>query len=394
MFDQESRRQIISVAQANGIDPAALLAVALVESAGTPFWNIGGRMEPAIRFEGHYFYRILKTKNSAKFAAAVAQGLARQSAGQVPNPPNSQRYGLLARAKAIDADAAIESISWGLGQVMGANWSSLGYASAQQLEQAARSGVAGQVDLMVRFIRTKGLMNALNSRDWHRFASGYNGSNYAKNGYHTKMRDAYARFAADLGGGGGAGPTDDPLTSDQPSIRDIQLLLKNMGYDPGPIDGDWGPLTAAAVTVFQKRNGLTETGTLDLATLARLHTDGSPRIDPRRAVETEGDLAKKGSQTIKLAKNGRLFSILSMIGGALGFGGSQNMFGDGSVVAKLAGDGSTVLPLLLKLGVAGVSGGGLWVALAGLGFMLLRNSNAVAARRLEDHREGWNIKFQ
>lgn len=42
--------------------------------------------------------------------------------------------------------------------------------------------------------------------------------------------------------------------------RDIQLALANKGFNPGPIDGDYGPRTTAAVKAFQKSKGLVQDG--------------------------------------------------------------------------------------------------------------------------------------
>ncbi|WP_294105519.1 peptidoglycan-binding protein [Thiolapillus sp.] len=42
--------------------------------------------------------------------------------------------------------------------------------------------------------------------------------------------------------------------------REAQQLLTDLGYDPGPIDGDYGRRTAAAVKAFQKMQGLTVDG--------------------------------------------------------------------------------------------------------------------------------------
>lgn len=393
MFDQQSRRQIIDIARKNGIDPATLLAVAWVESGGTPFWNIDGRMLPPIRFEGHYFHRILKGKDPAKLARAKAQGLAHPSPGAVRNPTNPQRYALLERAKAIDVDAAIESVSWGLGQVMGANWRDLGYSSARELESTARAGIGGQVDLMVRFIAANGLKSALNSQNWEKFARRYNGPSYAVGGYHTKMRKAYESLKGTLGDmdeAAGNAARAQPETD----LRTIQLLLKNLGFDPGPVDGDWGPLTAAGVLAFQRHSGLSQTGLLDAATLGLLQTGSRPRIDTKRAVETESDLANKGSETIKLSRRGRLLGIVGMVAGALGFGQNQ-MLDSPPQIEDLMGrlGDNAILPLIAKLGLSTISGGGLWAALIGVGFMVYRNSKAVSNRRVEDHQQGWNIKF-
>lgn len=39
-------------------------------------------------------------------------------------------------------------------------------------------------------------------------------------------------------------------------VRVVQQALRDAGYDPGPIDGDYGGQTAAAVRAFQLRRGL------------------------------------------------------------------------------------------------------------------------------------------
>ena len=49
-----------------------------------------------------------------------------------------------------------------------------------------------------------------------------------------------------------------------------QTRLQAAGYDPGDIDGIYGPKTVAAVKQLQADNGLRETGFLDAATTAAL----------------------------------------------------------------------------------------------------------------------------
>jgi hypothetical protein len=194
MFTQESISEIAAVAAGIGIEPAALLAVAEVESGGKAFAVVDGRKEPLIRFEGHYFDRRLTPE---KRSAARSQGLASPLAGAVANPrTQAARWKLLARAAAIDRKAAYESVSWGLGQVMGAHWAWLGYAGVEAMAAEARAGVAGQVRLMVRYIDKAGLKPALAGRDWHAFARGYNGPDYRRHGYHAKIAAAYRRHAA------------------------------------------------------------------------------------------------------------------------------------------------------------------------------------------------------
>lgn len=53
-------------------------------------------------------------------------------------------------------------------------------------------------------------------------------------------------------------------------VRAGQQALKDRGFDPGPIDGVYGPRTAAAVREFQQKENLTVTGRLDAETLGKL----------------------------------------------------------------------------------------------------------------------------
>lgn len=53
-------------------------------------------------------------------------------------------------------------------------------------------------------------------------------------------------------------------------LSGVQGRLKNLGYDPGPADGKYGPRTRAALAIFQSDEGLDVTGEADDATLAKL----------------------------------------------------------------------------------------------------------------------------
>lgn len=252
MFSKTVIKQIELMAAELRVEPAALLAVAEVESAGVSEWNVHGQMKPAIRFEGHYFHRILKAKNKAKLRQAVAAGLANPRAGAVKNPNSfSARYDLLERAAKIDRDAAYESTSWGLGQVMGAHWAKLGYASVEALVKDAMRGVDGQVRIMQKYIRAFGLVDELQSKGWLSFALQYNGPAARKNRYDAKIAAAYKRWSKAATG---------TLAKDDSAYAEYQGELKRLGYYKGNIDGVNGEGTKAAVRRFQKDNGLVPDG--------------------------------------------------------------------------------------------------------------------------------------
>lgn len=191
-FDAEVHKAASLAAAHYHVPIAALLAVIETESAGRIYAKVGGRNEPIVRFEGHYFYKRLK---GAKLAQAQAQGLASPKAGGVKNSSGqAARWAMIEKAAMIDRKAAYESVSFGIGQVMGAHWKLLGYADVLELVATARSGVGGQLELMMRYIEKTGLLLSLRIMDWKHFALGYNGPKAIENGYHVSLRKNHAKW--------------------------------------------------------------------------------------------------------------------------------------------------------------------------------------------------------
>jgi hypothetical protein len=287
MFDGSARAAIGQIAKRIGVEPAALLAVAEIESAGRPFAMVDGRPMPLIRWECHYFHRLLPNELKPE---GVAARLAHPRAGAIPNP-NSQaaRYQMLKRGMAIHEEAAIGSCSWGLGQVMGSHWRSLGYSSAQHLMKTACSGIPGQTELMARFIQKNGLTNNLRQKNWKAFARAYNGPAYRQNRYDEKMARAYIRYLNGRPPPGLLAPIiteyappalevmaekeEDEFAlkpgSSGPAVKDLQQALKRAGFFVYP-DGHYGPATKKAVMEFQRRAGLEPTGRVGSETRAKL----------------------------------------------------------------------------------------------------------------------------
>lgn len=58
--------------------------------------------------------------------------------------------------------------------------------------------------------------------------------------------------------------------TDDDGVTGIQQRLKNLGIDPGPIDGILGPKTISAICVFEGLHGLEITGACEGPTLAKL----------------------------------------------------------------------------------------------------------------------------
>ncbi len=60
------------------------------------------------------------------------------------------------------------------------------------------------------------------------------------------------------------------LGSSGPAVFDLQTRLKAAGFDPGPIDGIFGPRTQAAVIAFQQSKNLTVDGIVGVQTWTAL----------------------------------------------------------------------------------------------------------------------------
>ncbi|CAM3425217.1 hypothetical protein GCM10016272_02560 [Psychrobacter glaciei] len=174
-------------------DEASIRAVRDVESRGAGFlydtddkiWRI------KILFERHIMYRLLKNKHSREYALnhvrTTPDVVNTRSGGYSGGNAEHDR---LKKARKIDSDLGLESASWGTFQIMGFHWKRLGYKSAVDYVLTLSKGEPEQLEAFCRFIETDHrLLNAIRTNDWALFAEVYNGRDYKKNQYDTKMRD-------------------------------------------------------------------------------------------------------------------------------------------------------------------------------------------------------------
>lgn len=185
--------QINEQAKKLGIESACLRAVIEVECKGSGF-NADGT--PVILYERHKFYQglqsimwITKSKEWFKLYPDLCNPKQETKYGKY-----SEQHGKLERASKLNREVALESCSWGIGQVMGYHWRSLEYPSLQNFINAMYKDEASQLDAMCRYIKVNNLVGALQRKDWKAFAKGYNGSGYASNQYDVKLLNAYNKF--------------------------------------------------------------------------------------------------------------------------------------------------------------------------------------------------------
>lgn len=188
-----TNEQIKDLANKHGIEYACLKAVVDVEANGKGF--IGD--VPKILYEPHVMHGLLIKKNYITIRNNLMKAhpdLCYPRWGTYRYGAESIQHKRLEIASRFNRDTALESCSWGLGQVMGYHWKSLGYESLQAFINDMYESEAKQLEAMIRFIKVNGLLLALKNKDWVKFARGYNGSGYAKNKYHIKLANAYAKY--------------------------------------------------------------------------------------------------------------------------------------------------------------------------------------------------------
>ncbi|AXF51456.1 endolysin [Erwinia phage Pavtok] len=172
---------------------SAVKAVASVESNGDGFLS-GGR--PKVQYEPHVMYdQLTKAFGKARADAELAKhpDLVARAAGSYQSL-EKENADMDRAAKVIDRTCALQASSWGAFQIMGYHWKTCGYATLQEFINAQYSA-AGQLDSFIRFILADvRLLNALRRKEWATFARIYNGKNYAKNRYDTKLADADRHF--------------------------------------------------------------------------------------------------------------------------------------------------------------------------------------------------------
>jgi len=221
------------------IGAAELWSVLTVETSGCGF---GPDRRPRILFERHKFSRETGGMYDAGYpdiSNPVAGGYGKLDT----------QYQRLERAVALNRAAALDSTSWGIGQIMGFNASLAGYADAQHMITAMMASETNQLLAVAHFLQQTHLDGPLRQRDWSAFAKGYNGSDYAQNQYDTRLAKAYEKYAQ------GAIP--------DLSVRAAQMVLTYLGYQPGPVDGLKGARTFAALREFQAHKQLAASDPLD-----------------------------------------------------------------------------------------------------------------------------------
>jgi peptidoglycan/xylan/chitin deacetylase (PgdA/CDA1 family) len=201
-------RYIYEEASEIGVSPASIAAVISVETSGEGFAE-DGRM--IIRFEPCIFYDMWGSDHPSEFSQYFVCDRPNDQFREDPSGNFTQLHGDHFRewtafelARSLDEDAAMKSISMGLGQIMGFNYYMLGYSSADEMFDALSNSTRAQLDaifsaLSFRDASGKSCLDPLRSGDYVLFANCYNGEGRDQE-YGSNISEAvesYTRLTSD-----------------------------------------------------------------------------------------------------------------------------------------------------------------------------------------------------
>lgn len=366
--------------------------------AGGKSTDSKGRMKAL--YEPHVAYR---NSRGAVREKLVAAGLA------YPNwkkgyPADS--YPRILKAMAIDETVALLATSWGFPQVLGENFALAGYESVQDMVLDFLKDEDNQLEGMVNFIKNAGLDDELRvleaklkrgqkitADDARPFVRGYNGSQYAKNDYHTIFARNVNKWAK---------IPDTPYTPEEPAVElpddlydgkfhkeveAVQKRLDELGYpEVGAVDGKWGTKSRAAILAFRADNGLPLDPVIDTALLAALMTAAKREIAPARANATVADLRAEGAKDVAAADQTQVVgAVAGGLGGISIIGKLTEQFESYGGLIKTAADAIAPVQDFLA--------SNLWVVLVAGGAFVVWKSGVLKNIRLTKHQTGNDVSL-
>ena len=234
-----------AVSRKLGVYAPEIWTVVAVETSGCGYLP---DHRPQILFERHIFHRLTHGKYDDGDISDPNAGGYGQS--------GEHQYNRLALAMAKNRTAALQSCSWGIGQILGENYALAGFADVEQMVAAMLESEDQQLGAMGNFLIGSRLNIPLQTHDWASFARGYNGPNFTINRYDTRLNAEFQKYSA-----GGLPDL---------SVRAAQLYLTYLSFHPGRVDGIAGKQSWSALTDFQVQHGFPKTLTIDAETVAQL----------------------------------------------------------------------------------------------------------------------------
>jgi len=225
-WDRSTAQAVLNFQQQQGLDPTGNLNVETIQALG--------------------LQQVLEGTTERKFQTLPEQLAASEGVALYISPSNIRRI-----------QQNLSQQGFYTGQVDAA-WGPATREAIRKYEQEKGLQATGNVNL--RLINTLGLSEMM---------AGLTGQTAPGQQQDQAARQDTAQQQQARGYYGQTGQTAGegaPLFVSPLAIRQIQMALKQNGYDPGQIDGRWGRNTSQAVEQFQQTRALVPTGNLNITT--------------------------------------------------------------------------------------------------------------------------------
>ncbi len=173
-----------------GASVAVIKAFAEVESGGKSGFGSDGL--PVIAYEGHIFRRLTKRLHDRHMRLSYVYLEKAGAQWKLNNRSHSVSWQTLRAAMELDANAALQSCSWGKFQIMGFNHKACGFENVLDFVMAMKTGEREQLMGFVKFCKSRSdLISAIMAKDFKKIACLYNGVNYGD--YDKRMERSYKK---------------------------------------------------------------------------------------------------------------------------------------------------------------------------------------------------------
>ena len=187
-----TEQDYINAASILDVEVAVIKAVCEVESSGGGFLPSG---EVKILFEPAVFWKELRKRGIDPNAHLEGNSdILYIKWGTKPYGKQSQQWGRLKRAAAINEEAAYASASYGLFQILGNNFKECGFNSVMEFVNYVSQGEDEQLNAFCTYIKSRNLDDELRLHLWKDYAEQYNGPLYWKQSYNKKLEKAYNKY--------------------------------------------------------------------------------------------------------------------------------------------------------------------------------------------------------
>jgi len=225
------------VAASLALEAKTVWAVATVESTGHGFLPADGR--PELLFEAHKFSEY----TGGKYDATHPDISSPTWDASLYGPAGAHQYDRLAEAMALDREAALQAATWGMFQILGSNYGTVGFAGVDSFVAAMCDSEGAHLTAFAAYCHANNLVRYLAAHNWENFKLGYNGT--GADDYAAKLAAAFASVVYPPPGmAAGPTPAPPPPPPPPPATDPVATALAAMSAAVGEMSTDVGLVLA------------------------------------------------------------------------------------------------------------------------------------------------------